>query len=556
MACVYGHREGDCEVPVSSINENGGGKWKLNHGILHLKHWEHVRKPMAYLQKHRVSGIAMPRNDTEDYISTLTGCIHRVAAVVPDFTTPELKDFALQVFKQFLQPLEHDEVMTFKDFLSDMKKPQKFKDEMLAYHNNRTTDFMKEGKRESSSFVKKEGHSEFKHSRTISGNSKKMFSWDTQSYYSRIIKSMEKQIYDKLPGLVKHMTPHQRAKLVHDLGDHYVKTICDYSSYEGSFTKGKMESVQFVLYDYMLCKLPKQTSDSIKALISGENKMVFSSFVFMVTARKMSGDPDTSLSNVMDNWCDWLYLLHKQGVPPETAARMLLVEGDDNASCLDTHVLQVGDFAKLGLKAKLVSGLELESTGLCQLYVGPDTGRARIVINKDPWKALASISVIPQKYGKSGEKCLKSLWRGMAMGMLHQHAGAPVVSVLASKVLELTRGTNVREHHWKDVVGYHNDVDEIRSSCWKTLSAIPVADADRALVENQFGMTVEMQLYCEEIIRNWKGGNLDIPVEWFPEQWAIFSELYVTPTTCSEWVAPLTDRRKDLLDVYLKGAMD
>ena len=516
-------------------------------------HREHARKPMAYLQVGRVPGIAMPRSDGEDWVSTLSGCLHRVSPKVPEFDEEGLAEFALEVFKRFLNPLDYDEIKPFEEFLKVMKKPQEFKNEIRAYHQNRITDFMMEFQRECASFVKAEAYMTWKHSRIISGNSKKMFRWDTQSYYSRIIKSMEEKIYDKLPGLVKHMTPHQRAELVQELGDHYVKTICDYSSYEASFTKDKMHSVQFVLYEYMLSNFPKKTTQAIIDLISGENKMVFDKFIFYVFARKMSGDADTALSNALDNWVDWLYLLHKKGVPPDQAARMLLVEGDDNASCIENHVLQVKDFEKLGLKAKLESGLELEATGLCQLYVGPANVRKHIVINKDPWKALASMSVIPQKYGRAGAKCLKSLWRGQAQGMLYQHAGAPVTSVLAAKVLELTRGVNVREKHWKEVVGYHQDEQAIRKSNWRELANVEIDMADRVLVENQFGMTVEMQLYIEQLIRDWDGGNLHVPVEWFPPEWSAFSDLYVTPNAQPEWVQPLTKRRKELLDQFLAG---
>lgn len=454
-----------------------------------------------------------------------------------------MDEFARKIFGQFLEPLDYDEIESFSTYLAEMKKPQAFKDMVLDKHLNRMSDFAKTGLRMCSSFIKDEGYMTWKHARTINGFSKKTFNWDAMSYYSRIIKSIEKKVYGRLPGLVKHMTPHERAKMVQELGDHYVKSICDYSSYEASFTKGKMASVQFVLYDYMLSNFPKVTSQAIKDLISGKNVLDQRFFLFTIMARKMSGDPDTALSNAIDNWMDWIYLMYRAGIPAEQAATWMLIEGDDNASCLNNIILKKEQFEKLGLKAKLETNLELESTGFCQLYVGA-AHRERVVICKDPYKILANFSKIPAKYGRANKKVLDSLYRGMAKGILYQHAGAPVASVLATKMLEQTKGVNVRNNHWKDVLGYHADQEAVKNANWRELSEVPIAMEDRILVESQFGMTVEMQLHIEDLIRKWDSGPLKLPVEWFPEPWWVFSDNYVVQGSLDSWVEGPTAARK------------
>lgn len=542
---MFGYRVGDLGIPKIDLNPNEDGEIEFKDTV----DLTHTRKPMAVLSHCRVANLARPMVDRDDLYTAAAGAQHRVTPKMPGVRNPdEYRAFARRVFQQFLTPLEWDEIIEFELYLTMCDKPESWKHDKRVAHQERRRNFdVEEFYRTNSSFIKDEDYDTWKHARTINGTSKKGFKNDHLSWISRMVKSCEKQIYDKLPGLVKGMTPAQRMEAMQELGDFFPKTICDYSSYEASFKRKKMECVQFELYRFMFSKMPdcEDIMRGIRHVIGGKNKLDFKHFTWWANARKMSGESDTALSNAIDNWVTWLYLLHKQGVDLEIACRMIFVEGDDNASNLEGHKVKASDFEDCGLKAKLEDGLDIEQTGFCQLYFTlPPTG----VICADPWKKLMKFSKVPVKYAQASNRVMLSLLRAQAMSMMYLHHGAPVVHALAKRLLYLTRGWNVRDRHWKAVLQYHDQADEIKEANWKELTNQKVDVADRVLVERQFGMTLEMQEYIEREIESWEGGLLHLPVDWFPDVYSSFHDTYVRTTQSESWYAPAGTARQHLIE--------
>ena len=527
------------------MNKNDEGKIDIKNTV----DLTHERKPMAVLSAHRVANLARPMVDRDDLYTAAAGAQHRVTPVMPSVRRPnEYRDFARKVFERFLTPLEWDEIIEFELYLTMCDKPQSWKQDKRLAHQERRKNFDVEAfYRTNSSFIKDEDYDTWKNARTINGTSKKGFRNDHLSWLSRMVKSCEKQIYDKLPGLVKGMTPARRMEAMQELGDFFPKTICDYSSYEASFKRKKMECVQFELYRFMFSKMPDREDilRGIRHVIGGKNKLDFKHFTWWAKARKMSGESDTALSNAIDNWVTWLYLLHKQGVDMEVACRMIFVEGDDNASNLEGHKVRASEFEACGLKAKLEDGLDIEQTGFCQLYFTlPPTG----VICADPWKKLLKFSKVPVRYARASDRVLNSLLRAQALSMLYLHHGAPVVHALARRLLYLTRGVNVRDDHWDKVLHYHDHKEEIRRMNWRDFVEQQVEVADRVLVERQFGMTIEMQLNIEKKLDSWGGGLLHLPVDWFPDVFSVFHDIYVSSSFEVGWFAPSGTSRQILID--------
>ncbi|APG76207.1 hypothetical protein 3 [Beihai tombus-like virus 18] len=507
---------------------------------------------MSVINKNRVANITRPMVDRDDIVTSATGAMHRVTPVMPDVKEPEeYRKFARKMFEIFLTPLEWDEIIKFEVFIDMCDKPQSWKDTMRECHYNRVKDFdYEEFYRTNSSHIKEEDYDTWKNARTINGTHRKGYAKDHLSWIARYVKSCEKQIYHKLPGLVKGMTPKERMEAMYELGDHMPKTIGDYTSYEASFKRKKMECVQFEFYEFMFQKLPfkNKLMEGMRHVIGGKNKMRFKNFTWYSIARKMSGESDTALSNALDNWVTWLFLLGKKGVPPHQAAEMIYVEGDDNASSLQNHKLDKKDFEDLGLKIKIETGLDIEQTGFCQLYFTlPPTG----TICADPWKKLVKFSKAPVKYAQASDKVLNSLLRAQALSMLYLHKGAPVVHKLAERLLYITRGFNVRNHHWESAMKYGFDGNLIKTMKWRDYIDTPVKMEDRVLVERQFGMTIEMQLLIEEKLDSWKGGLLHLPVDWFPDDWALFYSLYATDGVHSSWFSPEGTLRKHHKDTIL-----
>lgn len=499
-----------------------------------------------------MADLTRPMVDRDDVYSAAAGAQHRVTPQMPDVKNPdEYQRFARKIFEQFLEPLEWDEIIEFEVYLHMCNKSEAWKMDKRECHRGRRKDFDKEAfYRTNSSFIKDEDYDTWKNARTINGTSKKGFTNDHLSWLSRMVKSCEKQIYNKLPGLVKGMTPTERMQAMESLGDFMPKTICDYTSYEASFKRKKMECIQFELYRFMFQKLPfkDEILKSLTGVIGGKNKLDFKHFTWWSNARKMSGESDTALSNAIDNWVTWLYLLEKQGVEPKIAVEMIFVEGDDNASNLEGHKLDKKSFEDCGLIAKLEGGLDIEQTGFCQLYFTlPPTG----VICANPWKKLLKFSKVAVRYANASDKVLTSLLRAQAMSMLYLHHGAPVVHKLALSILKLTSGVNVRSEHWDTVLNYHDNKEEIISMNWRDFVNQDIQDADRVLVDRQFGMTVEMQHVIEGKLDSWDGGLLHLPVDWFPSEYSVFHDLYVKSSSAEEWFSPAGTSRQVLIDHIL-----
>jgi hypothetical protein len=309
-----------------------------------------------------------------------------------------------------------------------------------------------------------------------------------------------------------------------------------------------MMAVQLKLYEHVLAGVHggERMVEGIKRVITGRNKLHFrkTGVFFECVARKMSGDPDTALSNAIDNLVCISYLLFKQGVQPDEAVRMFFVEGDDNIGSYGNHILDKQSFLSLGLNAKPITPKDcqsLDSVGFCQLY-GRDGSD---VICANPWKKLAKLGRVNKKYIGASDKVFQSLLRAEALSTLSLHSGAPVVSTLALKALELTKGVNVREKHVKEFEKWGLRPESVD---WKELANKTILMEDRVLVEKEFGMTVEMQLFIEEAIQQWKGGELILPTEWFPSDWTLFSDEYVANTNNNNFHMSQSEVRKELSD--------
>jgi len=485
------------------------------------------RKPVSAFGAHRIEGVVRPQADPDDNFGLLMACMKRVTPQMPDYEDRGLEVFARRFFKEFIPVMYDEDIMSFDEYLDTLDKPARFKEQLKEAHLNRRRDYDIRDTRITSSFVKDEDYDEFKCPRGIQGISKESVRGDLNGYYGRIIKSMERVIYDSCPGLIKHLKPEERMALIGQLGSHSFASANDYSSYEATFTLDRMEAVQLQLYEHVLAGVSNGGAllSGIRNVITGMNKLKFrrAGLTFYCNARKMSGDPDTALSNALDNLVCISYLLSKLKVPPAEAVKMFYVEGDDNIGVYGSHTLKKEDFSPLGLKAKPItptSALTVTEVGFCQLYGSGE------VICTNPWKKLAKCGRVAAKYIGASDKVFDSLLRAEALSMLSLHHGAPVVSVLAAQLLKITRGVNVREHHWSEVKRW--GVETPRDVKWRDLSTQPIRVEDRILVEQSFGMTVDMQLRIEGIIRSWKGGPLLLPTEWFPADWTLFADRYVT----------------------------
>lgn len=524
------------------LSNNSGGKWTL---LPETKFLEHERTVVSCKGPEHVVGVSLPRADPNDRIGLVMSLVKRVSPTTPPLErTEELAEMTRKICGIYLPVMCDSDIIPFEEYVAELDKPEAFKEEVRQAHRNRLRNHDYAGSRKLKSFTKEEGYTSFKANRLIQGISSDSTRRDLNSYYARIIKSMERVVYPNLPGLVKGMTPHQRSIVIKGLGESCFRSDNDYSSYEASFIEEKMSCVQLELYRYLLGGVTGGDAlfNGIKEVITGENRLEFSGLLrFTVKSRKMSGDPDTALSNAFDNLVCLVLLLVDRGCSIEQALAMFFVEGDDNVGCYGIHTLSNDDFLPLGLRAKArgpADCLHPEMSGFCQLYSVPNSD----VIVKDPWKALANLGTVPNKYRHASDKVFKSLLRATAMSELYLHAGAPVVSVLAAKKLELTRGVNIRDKHVAEILrGKSYTIGGDFN--WRDAARVEISMESRVLVETAFGMTVDMQLYIEEAIQKWTGGGLNLPLEWFPEEWVIYADNYTSNDADASYVMPQTRSR-------------
>ena len=416
-------------------------------------------------------------------------------------------------------------------YVSGLDKNQSFKDEIMEAHIGRRADYMPTQfrKRQQTTFMKDEEADEFKHNRLIQSLSKKAVLQDVFGIFSRLIKSVEIVAYDT-PGNVKHTTLEERLMRCRKLGLHNLMTS-DYSSFEASHKSKIIEAVFRPFFNHVFQALPKREEyvDAIIHMLKADRIYEFGKkndidkflAAFGIVPIEQSGDPTTALCNLILNMIAYLDVYGSKGVPIEKAVELLLLEGDDDVNDPLDLKFTKQDFAKRGLIAKNVPGLDLESAGLCQMFFHPEVD----VVCPNPIKKMTSAFKVPMQYVDASSKTHRSLLRMQAMSLLAMHARAPITHAMARAMMRITSGTNVRKDHWKHA-GYHVLVESAKAVKWRELQDLEVDPRSRLMVERVFGVSVEMQFYLEGLFDAWEGGPLTVPLELFPRAWRDYHDDY------------------------------
>jgi hypothetical protein len=322
------------------------------------------------------------------------------------------------------------------------------------------------------------------------------------------IRSIEQYLYN-FPSCIKHMKPAEQIKKIAELGPGS-KTVSDYSSYEASFSREVQDSSQFNNYKHMTQLLSEGDDFFGHATWAyGTGHCITSKmFTAVVWNLKCSGDFDTSLSNYKDNSDDWLTVFSMvHGVHWSDAMDWILCEGDDNLS--DDHGLEMKKehFAKLGMTAKIETNLELETAGLCQKFINPQT----LNLLGDPIRYLGKSVFIPACYAGSKQRKKLELARAKAMSTLATYPNAPVISEHAWKIYQSTQGISISKSAIERAKKYGQEL-----SPKQVFSKPVISDEDRLLVSDQFDFTLEQQAQFLEFIAKWDPKTVRTPYELVP----------------------------------------
>jgi len=341
------------------------------------------------------------------------------------------------------------------------------------------------------SFVKYESYPTYKHCRIINSRDDRF-----KVHVGPIFHAIEKAIF-KLKWFVKYVPVEQRPQYVIDLigqpligsnvdgvvegddglfqiGGEYFVT--DHSQYEAAFTRDVMEDCEEPLYEFMLSSHPKVLAKFRKyyAYIKGVNRIKFRHFSMSCTAKRMSGEMNTSLGNGWGNLMSFLFECKRSNNKP-TAAGLALN----------------------GFTVKLEKVRSIYESSFCGFMFHPDDK----IIVKNPLDFLIQFGWLPQKYINAKDSVLMGLYRCKAISLLHSFYRSPIVDAFARYVLRMTSGFAVRQYYNDNYmytrVNYALDRFN-RGLLPKMDTPLPT----RILVQDKFGISVEIQLKTEEFFNN------------------------------------------------------
>lgn len=290
--------------------------------------------------------------------------------------------------------------------------------------------------------------------------------------------------------------------------------VSDYTSFESHFVVEMMKCIEMELYKYMLQHIENKCLylNLIKKCLMGENVLQFRNVVATITARRMSGEMNTSLGNGFTN-----YMVMKYLVWTKNGTCKGVVEGDDGLFVIEPKaaIPTVKDYADLGFTAKVETFVEPSDASFCGMIFDPDN---RVVVS-DPRPVLCSTGWSNNRYITSSKQTLDALLRAKGYSLCYEYAGNPILQEFGKWILR----------HTKHVTQKRLNTAIDMQSVWyreQMLMAIknpipdkPVHMNTRMLVSRLFDISVDKQLEIENWFKNSQcieplNFNIDLPKSW------------------------------------------
>lgn len=211
---------------------------------------------------------------------------------------------------------------------------------------------------------------------------------------------------------------------------------------------------------------------------------------------RCSGDMQTSLGN---GWCNLIFLkfAFSRVAKCSPSAITLVCEGDDGLVAAPKCQGIEDEFKKLGLTYKFDRYNDVRVAKFCKIVVG-EGGLLREAIGP-----MAKAGWVDLKYARSSPKVHAGLLRMKALSFIHSYPRCPLLSVWSLRVLELTADAKTvcerlisRERNSY----YREEMDRVLRSKLPDDVGV-VAEADRRLYGEVFGMPPDVQLRIEQQLR-------------------------------------------------------
>lgn len=334
------------------------------------------------------------------------------------------------------------------------------------------------------SFVKAEQYPAFKLPRAINGRVDY-----AKIVFGPIVKSIEMQVY-KFSSFIKNVPVPERPRYIQDkISGPGTYFATDYTSFESSFTPLLCLAVEYEIYCYV-CNA--WIAEMICKAFYAFNCCVFQAFRIHVSAKRMSGDMNTSLGNGITNLVVILFIIwDKHGIIIDA----IVIEGDDSLFRLPYgKSLVTEDFAQLGLNVKIDQHARLSTASFCGMVFD----EVDMVNLADPSRILRRMGYFDVKYAQARRSKQLGLLRAWGFSMYYQYHGCPVIEAAALYALRVTRGV----YAIMDSVNYYkfSENEKIPASEDKAFALYPKGNiglGSRSLCQELYGLSVDEQLHIE-----------------------------------------------------------
>lgn len=462
------------------------------------------RPPVLVSLGCNVKDLAMPHADPQHGPTMEEGVQQRAAREPPpadNAVLAELRAFVVNYVARKLIPLSSDVDLGLDAWLDDTTYPLWRKEQLRKVFAEVEGDYLLDAEKRYTwckSFMKDEVYPDFKHARGINSRTDAF-----KIFLGPIAKLIETEVY-KLRPFIKHVPVRDRPHVIVDRlmreGARYFAT--DYTAFEALFRRELMQSIEFVLYDYMTQNLHINAllMEVCDKVLGGVNICVFRTFIVQLLAARMSGEMVTSLGNGFSNLMIVKFLCAKLGIK----SLRLFVEGDDCIASTREGFPTAADFASLGLIIKIEEHTDLCSASFCGII----SDEIDCINVTDPLEVLVQTGWTTSCYARVRSGKLKALLRCKALSLAYMYPGCPIVQEFAHYILRCTASFDVRGFLEKDrsfslwertqisaavhVARNSKEVESLRKD-------VPIRT--RILVEDKFQLSVKLQFRLEEYFR-------------------------------------------------------
>lgn len=393
--------------------------------------------------------------------------------------------------------------------------------------------------------IKDEAYEKYKPPRIIAARADK-----SKTDFGPLIKAVEKIVYaierNGLPVFPKSIPMHRRAEyLIEMFGEEvpagFALLETDFERMESHLIARIMRVIEVEVYKWVTSEHPlaQEIMRRFVAVITGVNTLDFRHVLtVMLRAKRMSGEVNTSLGNGLTTMILTAFLdfcISRQVRIPRGC-----FEGDDGLVMVPDAWIPLLTPARIlattGFRMKLERRNSIYSSLFCGTVMAP--GSKHMLYS--PSKFLSKIGWSRKPHANFGNVKAKALFRVKVLSFMAMYPSTPVIWKFC-------------EHWEKQTRAYHSVAERLIEtdglfSWWEQQTfrihglggkVLEPTDAEREVVEEVFGMTIEEQLYLESkvVTLPWLG-RYELPADGNKDQ-LDYAMTYMTDHVVKPYVEPV-----------------